>query len=116
MILVQIVVFQIIGAGIVVWVLWGLLKNDLWRWALSEAEAIDPVAGVAGVTVISARQPSPGDEARLQACLRAKFPGAVVTRIVNKEIKGGLVIKAGVLLLDYSLLTRIKHLFSSADE
>ena len=115
MILVKIIFLQIIVAIVILFVLWEMFKRELVKAALQAIEEGEPQGSIMDVSVVTAAALSPVDDSRLRAGLHKKFPSACVDVRVNADIRGGLVIKAGDLLMDHSLLTRIKHLFGQED-
>ena len=115
MIVLVIVLIQLVAATVILTVLWGLLKRELVQAALAFLEQSAVRTEIVEVAVVTAGGFSFETESRLRALLAAKFPSATVNLVVNNDIRGGLVIQAGDLLLDYSLLTRIKHLLGQKD-
>lgn len=115
MILYKILFLQLAAAAVIVFVLLELFKHELVRAALEALEQAEFQEELGEVSVVAGTILSPDDEFRLRALLRKRFPSAEVCLAVNREIRGGLVIQAGALLLDYSFLTRIKNLFRDKD-
>ncbi|MBF0593828.1 MAG: F0F1 ATP synthase subunit delta [Candidatus Omnitrophica bacterium] len=111
MILLKIVFLQIILAAGVLFVLWEILKRELVQEGLRAIEQSEVRFDIADVSVITAWQLSSVEENRMRAAVQRQFPSAEVVFVVNVDIMGGLVVKAGDLILDHSLLTRMKHLF-----
>ncbi len=115
MILLKIFMLQLVAVAVILFVLWKMLRRELVEAALQALEAAAPRSDVAEVSAVSAAALSSVDEARLMALLKQKFPSAAIGLAVNAQIRSGLVIKAGELLLDYSFLTRMKSLFGQQD-
>lgn len=111
MILLKVILLQAAVGAVIVFVLLEVLKRELVHAAVQALEEVTPRSDVTQVTVVSASVFSAADELSLTAKLHRTFPAAGISMAVNRDIHGGLVIKAGDLLLDFSLLTRIKKMF-----
>jgi F0F1-type ATP synthase delta subunit len=116
MVLLQIFLLQIVTCLVIIFVLGALLKRELIKSALQAIEQIEPRHGILEVTVVTAVALNSSDDVRLRSAIAEKFHPETVNISLDAALKGGMVIKAGGLLLDYSLLTRIKHLFGSGNE
>lgn len=115
MILLKIFLLQIIVISIILFVLWELLKLELFRGALRELEQGQRRLDVAEVVAVTAGPLSLEDESRLRQAIDASFPGADVICSVNADIQGGIVLKADGWVMDYSVMTRIKYIFGWTD-
>ena len=115
MVLIMIVLAQVFVAAVIVVVLWALLKRELLTAALQALLQASPQGDIEEVSVVTAALLSSADEQKLRVVLEGRFAAASVNFIVNPEIRGGLLIQAGDLVLDYCLLTRIKHFFGQKD-
>ncbi|MBF0386523.1 MAG: F0F1 ATP synthase subunit delta [Candidatus Omnitrophica bacterium] len=115
MILVKLLLAQGVLAAIILAILWLMLKRELVRAAWQALEQAPPRKEVRVVSVITCVELSAADELKLRALLQRSFPCAAVAIACNRELRGGMVIQADDTIMDYSLLTRIKHIFGKGD-
>ena len=113
--LIQVICLQLVIAAVILFVLWSRLQSELMAEALRFLEQGSPDAAVQEVMVIVASTLSPREESRLKHVVQKAFPAAALTLAVEPALRAGCVIKAGGLLCDMSLLTRMKHLWGQTD-
>ena len=115
MILVKILVLQLIVTCVILFVLLEVFRRELILAAFDALEQLESSDSPAEALVVSAVALRAVDERRLKELLGRKFPLAEVNMAVNPGIYGGLVIKTGNRIMDHSLLSRIKLLWSRQD-
>jgi F0F1-type ATP synthase delta subunit len=116
-VIVKILVLQAAVAALVLFLLKKFLDRELFIGALEKIAAFpaDQGADLDEVVVVSARKLSGDDEFRLRAILKGRFPGAVITVGENRSLWGGVVVRAGRHIFDFSLGTRIIQLLKLSD-
>ncbi|NLE65757.1 MAG: F0F1 ATP synthase subunit delta [Elusimicrobia bacterium] len=111
--LIKFLALQAIVFIIIFYVLRKVLEGELIS-ALLEALALrtpSPMEEGAVAFVVWDRPPHRGTEQDLLALLREKFPGASVESGVSREIRGGVVVRVGDIVMDYALSSRLGQLF-----
>ncbi|MBF0123138.1 MAG: F0F1 ATP synthase subunit delta [Candidatus Omnitrophica bacterium] len=113
MILFKIFLLQVMIAVVVFVVLWIILEKELVLLAIERLVHLDPneTSEQREVTILMARAISVKLEKRLLAVVKDKFPEAEVTVIINKDILGGVVVQAGKILIDSSLVNKFKRMW-----
>ena len=113
-ILISFILFQIVVAAGVIYVLKRLLDKDLLLTALERATAFRPSAEMIKpqqIPVISAGTLTADFKSSLAAELQAKFPLTRVEFFENSALLGGIVIEIAGEIWDHSVATRLKHLW-----
>ena len=103
---------QIVFAVLVVLVLKKLLDRELMNAALEKLESCKIPTEINEIAVYSASGVSDEFKRHLEAVRRQKFAQAQFNFRENAELKGGVVIAAGELLLDFSLSSRLENFWS----
>jgi F0F1-type ATP synthase delta subunit len=113
MILLKMFFLQAMIAVVVFVVLWILLEKELVALAIEQLTQLDPgdARDEREVTVLAARQIPVYLENRLRVAIKDKFPKADVAVIINKEILGGVVVQAGQIIVDSSLVNKLKRMW-----
>ncbi len=113
MILFKILLLQAMVATVVVLVLWSLLEKELLLNAQERLLRVDPreAEGLGEVEIFTARQVPMIWQQRLRAVIRDKFPEAEPKFVIRKDILGGVIIQAGKILIDVSLVNKLKQLW-----
>lgn len=109
----KMVFLQAAAAVLVVFLLKKYLERELFMGALEKiARMKDPAIPVEDVVVVCAAKLSGDDEFRLRSLLKDRFPLAEVTLGENAALGGGVVVRAGEEVLDFSLAAKLKLLFN----
>ena len=113
-IIVKFVLLQILAIVMVLFVLKRVLERELFGLALERVSAVSFFVedGFTEIVVLSAGKIAARNEALLRSVLTGRFPRASIVFLQDASLGGGFVIQAGPCILDYSLLTRIKQLFT----
>lgn len=113
MILFKMFLLQAMIAIVVLVVLWLLLEKELVTLAIEQLMQLDPgeARDEREVTILAAKKIPVDFENRLRAVIKDKFPQAQVIVIINKEILGGVVVQAGKVLIDSSLVNKLKRMW-----
>lgn len=116
MILLKMFLLQAIVAVVVLVVLWFLLEKELVLLAIERLSAVDPGEDrdEREATVLAARKIPRDLEVRLRAAIKEKFPMAGVTIVISREIVGGVVIQVGKVLVDSSLMSKVRSIWGGA--
>ena len=114
---IKVVLLQAAVAALVLFLLKKLLERALFICALDKIAHIpaDEGAVLDEVVVVSGRQLSGDDEFRLRAAIRAKCPRAEIVVGKDRALGGGIVIRAGCHVLDFSLWMKMGQLFKFSD-
>ena len=116
-VIMKILVLQVVVAVLVVFLLKKFLEHELFMCALEKiANApLEQGAEVDEVVVVSAGKLTGDEEFRLRTIIKGRFPGAEITVGKDRSLGGGLVVRAGGHVYDFSLWTRMRRLFKSTD-
>jgi len=110
--LLLVILGQCVFVVVVVLVLKKLLDKELMRAALEKFEASRVPAEIKEITVFTAGNISDEFKSHLESIRKRKMPQANLIFLENAELKGGVVIAAGDLLLDFSLSSRLQNFWS----
>lgn len=113
--LMVLLLLQMAVIAVIVMVLWRFLEKELLAEALRTLNTRTAGKNVKEIVIVSARDLASPDKNRLQQLLARLFPEAATTLAVDRALKAGLIIKVGNDVLDYCLLTRLKHLWGPRD-
>jgi F0F1-type ATP synthase delta subunit len=105
-------ILQCLFAAGVVLVLKKHLDRELIEAALEKLEACRISQEVKEIVVRSAGGVSDDIKAHLESIRQRKFNQVHLNIQEDRTLKGGMVIAAGDLLLDFSLASRLQHLWS----
>ena len=105
-------VLQLIIAAIVIFVLKNLLDRELEKAAIEKLMSLKADSTIKTVNIYYAHSMPSKIEKELIHLTKNKFSDSKVVFEQNKILKGGLVIKAADVVLDYSLSSRLDHLWS----
>lgn len=114
------VLSQIIAISIIVFVLKGMLDRNLINLAIQQLEAgrLNPegserkdfIPAHFTVTVITHKEIAAVDRERVLKAVTKNIAGGVSTNFqIDRKIRGGMIINAGVHVADYSLMDRLKR-------
>ena len=89
-----------------------LLDRELFVCALEKIAAVrgDQSENVDDVIVVVVKKLPGNDEVRLRAIIKEKFPKADVSIGEDRALWGGLEVRAGAEILDFSLWTKLRQL------
>jgi F0F1-type ATP synthase delta subunit len=112
-IVIKVLVFQVIVAVIVIFILKKILDHQLEQLAIKKLEYIKLDAqeqGLQFLTLVAPGQISLSVQQRISALCKKKF-GHPVQLVLKKDrtLKGGLVIQLTKTVIDYSLVGRLKE-------
>jgi len=110
--LLMMILGQCVFAFIVIFILKKLLDKELMSAALEQFESCKISPDVKEIAVYSATSVSDEFKSYLESVRRRKMPQANLNFKENAELKGGIVIAVGDLLLDFSLSSRLQHFWS----
>jgi len=110
--LVLVLLGQVIFAVVVLCVLKKLLDRELMSSALEKFESCSLPPEISEICVYSASPVSDEFKSRLESVRKRKFAQASLKLLENAELKGGVVIAAGELVLDFSLAGRLQKFWS----
>jgi F0F1-type ATP synthase delta subunit len=110
--LIMLMTGQCVFALVVIFVLKGLLDKELMSAALEKFESCKNAPDIKEITVLSASRVSDEFKSCLESVRRRKFNQAQLNFKENNELKGGIVIAVGDLLLDFSLSGRLQNFWS----
>ena len=110
--LLMILLGQCVFAAAVVVVLLRLLDKELMNAAFEKLESCKSSTEIKELSVYSATTLSDDIKGRFESVRRRKFEGAGLNYFQNPELKGGVVIAAGDLLLDFSVMSRLQQFWS----
>jgi len=96
----------------VVFVLKKLLDRELMMAALEKFESCKASLEIKEISVYSASRISDKYKGQIEMIRQRKFDQAKLDYLENAELKGGVVITLGDLLLDFSLATRLQNFWS----
>ena len=116
-IIARIVFLQAAVAALVVFMLKRFLDRELFVAAIERLSQVSALQAseVPEVVVVAARKFSGDEEFRLRMIIKEKFPQAEIIIGEDRSLRGGLLIRAGTDVLDFTLLTKLRHLFRIAD-
>jgi F0F1-type ATP synthase delta subunit len=103
---------QLIIAGIVIFVLKQLLDKELEQAALEKAMALKNNPEIKSIHVYSAKDLSVQLKEQLTSIVKNKFSNGKIIFEHLSSLKGGLIIKVEEQVLDFSLSSRLEHLWS----
>lgn len=117
MILFKIILLQLIVIVIVIFILKAVFERELFLMAIEQLGRRDVCADgdPDKVIVLTAKEMPPELEAKVRTAVKVRFPGAAIEQVINKDILGGIVIKTDKVLIDMSLLSRMKNLSGKQD-
>jgi len=110
--LLWVILGQCVFVVAVVFVLKGLLDKELLRAALEKFESCKVPEEIKEITVLSAKNISDEYKSHLESVRKRKMPQASLKYMENADLKGGVVIAAGDLFLDFSLSSRLQNFWS----
>ncbi|MBF0571346.1 MAG: F0F1 ATP synthase subunit delta [Candidatus Omnitrophica bacterium] len=103
---------QCVFAVIVIFVLKKLLDKELMSVALEKFESCKISSDIKEINVYSASAISNEVKNHFESVRQRKMPQANLNFRENADLKGGLVIVAGDLLLDFSLFSRLQNFWA----
>jgi F0F1-type ATP synthase delta subunit len=103
---------QCVFALIVIFVLRKLLDRELMMVALESFESCKVSLDIKEIAVCSASSISEEFKNRLESIKKRKMPQANLNFQEDNALKGGVVIRMGDLLLDFSLSHRLQQFWS----
>ena len=103
---------QCVFALIVVFVLKKMLDKELMRAALEKFESCKASLEIKEIDIYLATAMNEEFMSHLEVIRKNKFAQARVNVQRNPDLKGGIVIKLGDLLLDFSLASRLQNFWS----
>jgi F0F1-type ATP synthase delta subunit len=103
---------QCVFVAVVVFVLKRLLDKELMMAALEKFESCKVSSDIKEITVLSASRINDEFRHRLESIRKRKFAGAKLDFRENLELKGGIVIAMGDVLLDFSVQSRLQNFWS----
>jgi len=114
---VKIVVLQTVVAVFVLFLLKKLLSRELFLCALEQIAHVpaDQGAGIDEVVVVAAGRISGDEEFRLRTVIKERFPQADIIVGEDHALGGGLLVRAGGHVFDFSLWTKIRQLFKRSN-
>ncbi len=112
-VIMKILVLQVLAALLVLFVLKKLCDRELFACALEKFSHLkkDENSAVHEVVVVAAEKLSGADEARLRALIHEKLDIAEIIIGEDGSLWGGIVIRSGGDVLDFSLQTKIRQIF-----
>jgi F0F1-type ATP synthase delta subunit len=112
-VVVKILVLQVAVAVLVVFLLKKLLDRELFLCLLEKLSHLSTDQGVNTdeVIVVAAKKLSGDDEFRLRTIIKEKFPRAEVVVAEDRALRGGVLVRAGEQIFDFTLLTKSRQLF-----
>jgi len=111
-ILLYIFLGQCVFAVAVIFVLKRLLDKELMDAAFEKFESCKTSSDIKEIDVYSASRVNDEFKAHLESIRKRKMPEANLNFQENAGLKGGIVIKVGELLLDFSLSSRLQNFWS----
>lgn len=115
-IIMKILILQAAVAVLVLFVLKKFLERELLTCALEHLVRFSPAGEeVDEVVIVTAQKLSADDEFRLRSILKEKFPRGRIVTGEDCALWGGLVVRAGTHVFDFSLWTRIRQLGKRSD-
>jgi len=103
---------QCVFAGVVIFVLKGLLDKELIRAAIEKFESCKISPDIKEIAIFSASTISDEFKYNLESIRKRKFADVNLKFQENTELKGGVVIALGEELLDFSLASRLENFWS----
>lgn len=103
---------QVIFAVIVIVVLKKLLEKELMHAALEKFETCKLSEASQVITITSASAISEDLKGYFQTIQKRRMPQAILNFEQNASLKGGVMISAGDMVLDFSLSNRLEHFWS----
>ncbi len=116
-VIVKILLLQAAALVLALFLLKKILDRELFICVLEKIADFpaDQGADLDEVVVVSAGGLSVDDESRLRAVLKGRFPRAAIMVGRNRSLWGGVVVRAGQHIFDFSLGTRIRQLLKLSD-
>jgi len=116
-VIIKILLLQVAVAALVLFLLKKLLDRELFLCALEKLmqASADQGAAVDEAIIVTANKLSGDEEFRLRTVIKARFPRAEVTIGQDRALWGGILIRAGAQVFDFSLWTKIRQLFKHSD-
>ncbi len=112
MLFVIIIVLQLIIAAIVVFVLKNILNRELEKIAIEKLMSLKLNENVKEVHIYYFQSLSLDVEGEFKALIQNKFVNSKINFEQLQDLKGGLIIKVGEEVLDFSLSSRLENLWS----
>lgn len=103
---------QCVFALVVIFVLKRLLDKELMRAALEKFESCKTSPEIKEIAVRSASMINDEFKVYLESIRKRKFTQAKLSFQEDAALKGGVVIAVGDQLLDFSLSSRLQHIWS----
>jgi len=110
--LVLLILGQCVFAVMVIFVLKRFLDKELLHAALEKFESCPASAEIKEIAVYSASGLSDEFKSQLESVRKRKMPQASLSFKENADLKGGVAIAMGEILLDFSLTSRLQHFWS----
>ena len=110
--LLMVLLGQCVLAVVVIFVLMKLLHKELMQAALEKFESCKVSSDVKEISIYSASEISAEFKNHLELIRQRKFNQANLNFLLNADLKGGIVIAMGDLLLDFSLSSRLQNFWS----
>ena len=111
-ILIIIFLVQCSIAVVVIFVLKRLLDKELRGAALEKFESCKASLDIKEITVLSASRLNEEFKSKLESIRKRKFVQAKLNFKENPDLKGGVAIALGDVLLDFSLISRLQNFWS----
>jgi len=111
-ILIYILLGQCVFVMAVVFILKMLLDKELMQSALEKFGSCKDSHEIKEIVVCSASKISEALKSDLESIRKNKMPQANFNFLEDPSLKGGIVIKIGDTLLDFSLQSRLQHFWS----
>lgn len=111
-VLMKIVFLQVAVAVFIIFVLKKLLERELFMSMLEKVAHLPTLQGecVDDIVVVAGGKLTGDEEFRLRMTMKEKFPQADVTVGEDRSLWGGVVLRAGDHVFDFSLRTKIGQL------
>jgi F0F1-type ATP synthase delta subunit len=103
---------QLVFAVAVIFVLKRILDKELMKAALEKFESSKLSPDIKEITVFSASSLNEEFKGRFESIRKRRFVQTQLIFKENSELKGGVVIAIGELLLDFSIRSRLQNFWS----
>jgi len=103
---------QCVLVGIVIFVLKRLLDKELVQAALEGFESCKAPSDIKEIDVFSASRISDELKSHLESVRQCRFVQANLNFKENADLRGGLIIALGDIVLDFSLASRLENFWS----